>query len=116
MVRWAHSHVHLMYPKDNYAHLITTAITTLPINLPVRRDSTNRSANTDLDAVEEGAGLGQGSPDSLDRALDEASDRDIDSAEFSALWPSTSEDEADRRSPRPHSILQPVVHSRWLCR
>ena len=73
-----------------------------PINLPVRRDSTNRSANTDLDdAVEEGAGLGQDSPDSLDRALDEASDRDIDSAEVSALWHSTSEDEADRRSARP---------------
>ena len=72
-----------------------------PINLPVRRDSTIRPANTDLDTVEEGAGLSQGSPDSLDRALDEASDRDIDSAEFSVLWPSASEDEADRRSPRP---------------
>ena len=46
--------------------------------------------------------MGQSSPDSLDRALDEASDRDIDSAEFSALWPSASEDEAD-----------PVVHSKW---
>ena len=48
----------------------------------------------------EGAGLSQGSPDSLDRVLDEASDRDIDSAEFSVLWPSASEDEADRRFPR----------------
>ena len=71
-----------------------------PINLPVRRNSTIRPANTDLGTVAEGAGLSQGSPDSLDRALDEASDRDIDSAEFSALWPSASEDEADRRCPQ----------------
>eukprot|EP00439_Symbiodinium_sp_Y106_P014721 s6584_g2.t1 len=71
-----------------------------PINLPVRRDSTIRPASADLDTVAEGAGLSQGSPDSLDRVLDEASDRDIDSAEFSVLWPSASEDEADRRFPR----------------
>ena len=71
-----------------------------PINLPVRRDSTIRPANTDPGTVAEAAGLSQGSPDSLDRALDEASDRDIDSAEFSALWPSASEDEADRRRPQ----------------
>ena len=70
-----------------------------PINLPVRRDSTIRPASTDLDTVAEGAGLSQGSPDSLDRALDEASDRDTDSAEFSVLRPSASEDGADRRFP-----------------
>ena len=78
-----------------------------PINLPVRRDSTIRPANTDPGTVAEGAGLSQGSPDSLDRALDAASDRDIDSAEFSALWPSASGWSSMRR---PMSMVQRRVY------
>ena len=70
-----------------------------PINLPVRRDSTIRPANADPGTVAEGEGLNRGSPDSLDRALDAASDRDID-IDSAELWPSASEDEADRRCPQ----------------
>ena len=115
---------------DNQAHLITTAITTLPlkgrrgldmarnplpgtpINLPVVR--TGPETHPPRTAVSAPRGPLYRARRSTWRreqawaravqtawTVDEASDRDIDSAEFSALWPSTSEDEADRRSPRP---------------
>ena len=70
-----------------------------PINLPVRRDSTIRPANANLGTVAEGEGLNRGTPDSLDRELDAASDRDID-IDSAELWSSASEGEADRRCPQ----------------
>ena len=67
-----------------------------PINLPVRRDSTIRPADANLGTMAEGEGLNRGTPDSLDRELDAASDRDID-IDSAELWSSASEGEADRR-------------------
>ena len=69
----------------------------MPINPPIQRNSDTRSAAADPDAVDVRTETGQSCPDGLDRELDEAPDRDIDSADFSALWLFASEDEESRR-------------------